>query len=372
MDEVQTVVVGAGVIGIAIARNLARQGHDVLILEAEERIAQHTSSRNSQVIHAGIYYEPGSWRAKLCIAGKIMLYDYCKDRHVPFENTQKLIVAAEENHLTKIPVLIANAEANGVNDLIQITATEAVSLEPALACRGAILSPSTGIVDVPAFILSLLGEAKAEGVFVALGSPLERVVLQNKGFELYVGDSDCTRLNCKNLVNAAGLGAWNVARSIEGFPSMDIPEQHFAKGSWFSMTGSAPFERLIYPVPDDESLGVHYTRDMGGGFRFGPDLKYLNPPHVDYSLGVDQSIAFEKSVQRWWPDLPISMMQPDGCGIRPRVLRDPNKQSDFVFLSPQDHGIEGLVQMFGVESPGLTSALAIANLVTELLEQPVN
>lgn len=372
MHEVQTVVVGAGVIGIAVARKLARQGHDVLILEAEQRIAQHTSSRNSQVIHAGIYYELGSWRAKLCVEGKKMLYNYCADRRVPFENTQKLIVATEENHLRKIPLLIKNAKANGVNDLTQITAAEAIALEPALACKGAVLSPSTGIIDAPAFISSLLGEAEVEGVFVALGSPLERVVLLDSGFELSCGDAHGTRLKCKNLINAAGLGAWNVARSIEGFPLIKIPEQHFAKGSWFSMTGPAPFERLIYPVPDDESLGVHYTRDLGGGFRFGPNLQYLDQPRVDYSMDADQANDFENSVRRWWPDLRSSEMQLDGCGIRPRVSRDPHRQSDFVFLGPSDHGIQGLVQMFGMENPGLTSALAIANLTGELLEPALN
>ncbi len=370
MDKIQTVVVGAGVIGIAVARKLAKAGHEVLLLEAEDRIAQHTSSRNSQVIHAGIYYTPGSWRAKLCMSGKQMLYDYCADRHVPFENTQKLIVAASESHLAKIPSLIANAVANGVHDLVEISAADAIVLEPELACHGAILSPSTGIVDAPAFILSLLGEAESEGAFVALGSPLERVVPVEGGFELHVGDADTTRLKCVNLINAAGLGAWDVARNIDGFPAARIPEQYFAKGSWFSVSGSAPFERLIYPMPDDESLGVHYTRDLGGGFRFGPDLQYLEPPCVDYSSDSSQANAFENSVRRWWPALPNGAMQPDGCGIRPRTARDGQLQSDFVFSGPGDHGITGLVQMYGVESPGLTSALAIAGVVAEMLEHP--
>lgn len=369
MDEIQTVVIGAGVIGIAVARKLAKAGHEVLLLEAEDRIAQHTSSRNSQVIHAGIYYTPGSWRAKLCVSGKQMLYDYCADRHVPFANTQKLIVAAGENHVAKIPTLIANAEANGVHDLVEISAADAIGMEPELACYGAILSPSTGIVDAPAFISSLLGEAESEGAFVALGAPLERIVPIDGGFELYVGDADGTQLKCVNLINAAGLGAWDVARNIEGFPAARIPEQYFAKGSWFSVSGPAPFERLIYPVPDDESLGVHYTRDLGGGFRFGPDLQYLDPPCVDYSLDSKQANAFERNVRRWWPGLPKGAMQPDGCGIRPRTTHDRQLQSDFVFSGPADHGVAGLVQMFGMESPGLTSALAIAAAVGNLLKQ---
>jgi L-2-hydroxyglutarate oxidase LhgO len=371
MDEIQTVVVGAGVIGIAVARKLALAGHEVLMLEAEDRIAQHTSSRNSQVIHAGIYYTPGSWRSKLCVRGKEMIYDYCADRHVPFENTQKLIVAAKEIHTSKIPSLIKNAEANGVHDLTEITAADAIALEPELSCHGAILSPSTGVIDAPAFILSLMGEAETEGVFVALRSPLERVVPVNNGFELYVGDADGTRLKCKNLINAAGLGAWDLARGIEGLAQAHIPEQHFAKGSWFSVTGPPPFQRLIYPVPDDESLGVHYVRDLGGGFRFGPDLQYLDSPVVDYAPDAAQAGAFESSVRRWWPSLPEGAMQPDGCGIRPRTARDGQLHSDYVFSGPSDHGLKGLVQMFGVESPGLTSALAIARVVVDLLEQPL-
>lgn len=368
MDSIQTVVVGAGVIGIAIARKLARNGHEVLILEAEDRIAQHTSSRNSQVIHAGIYYEPGSWRGKLCVSGKQMLYDYCADRHVPFENTQKLVVASRDSHVAKIPKLIENAKANGVNDLVQITAAEAVAMEPALACQGAILSPSTGIVDAPAFILSLLGEAEAEGAFVAFGSPIERVVPVLGGFELHVGDANKTLVKSQNLINAAGLGAWDVARSVEGVGLMHVPDQYFAKGSWFSMTGPAPFARLIYPFPDDESLGVHYTRDLGGGFRFGPDLQYLDALEIDYSQSEGKIQAFEGSVRRWWPDMPRGSMCPDGCGIRPRVSRDAARQSDFVFSGPADHGIAGLVHLFGIESPGLTSSLAVAAVVREMLD----
>ncbi|MDR6263678.1 NAD(P)/FAD-dependent oxidoreductase [Roseobacter sp. N2S] len=367
MDEIETVVVGAGVIGLAVARHLARAGQEVLVLEAETRIAQHTSSRNSQVIHAGIYYPQGSWRARLCVAGKRMLYDYCADRHVPFENTQKLIVATDASQLAKLPRLMENAAANGVGDLHQISAAAAAAMEPALACHGALLSPSTGIVDAPAFILSLLGEAESAGASLALGAPLERVFPTDSGFILHIGDADGTQLKCRNLVNAAGLGAWDVARGIAGLPATAVPNQSYAKGSWFSVSGAAPFQRLIYPVPDDESLGVHYVRDTGGGFRFGPDLRYLDPPRVDYSLDDKQAARFEQSVRRWWPDLPAGAMRPDSCGIRPRVLNDGGVQSDFVFSTAADHGIKGLVQLFGMESPGLTASLAIAQVVAAQL-----
>lgn len=366
MTEVQTVVAGAGVIGIAIARRLARAGHEVLILEAEDRIAQHTSSRNSQVIHAGIYYTPGSMRARLCVRGKEMLYDYCVERHVPHENTQKLIVAVNEEHLAKLPALVETAHINGAKDLVEISAKDAIALEPELQCVGAVLSPSTGIVDAPAFILSLLGEAEAAGAFVALGSPVQHVDVTTDGFSLSVGDVDATHLKCRNFINAAGLGAWDIARAIRG-AQVDVPEQHFAKGSWFSLSGAAPFERLIYPVPDDESLGVHYTRDLGGGFRFGPDLRYLEPPEIDYTVESEQAGLFEASVRRWWPAVPKGAMKPDGCGIRPRTARNPFNPSDFIISGPNQSGINGLVQLFGIESPGLTSSLAVAELVDELL-----
>lgn len=367
MADVQTVVVGAGVIGIAIARKLARAGHEVLILEAEEAIAQHTSSRNSQVVHAGIYYPAGSWRAQLCVAGKTMLYDYCRDRHVPFEITQKLIVAVEEDHVARLPTLVEKAAANGVTDLEMMSAADAMALELSLICKGAVLSPSTGIVDAPSFILSLLGEAEAAGAMVAFGSPLERVRPISDGFELSVRDADGTTLTCKTLINAAGLGAWDVANGIEGLDPAHVPKPYFAKGSWFGMTGSAPFQHLIYPVPDDESLGVHYTRDLGGGFRFGPDLEYLGHTELDYSIDGAKAAAFENSVRRWWPDLPQEALQPDSCGIRPRIMLDGKTQSDFMFLGPADHGVNGLVQLFGFESPGLTSSLAIARVVAQLV-----
>ncbi|WGI21666.1 NAD(P)/FAD-dependent oxidoreductase [Amylibacter sp. IMCC11727] len=367
MADVQTVVVGAGVIGIAIARKLARSGHDVLILEAEEKIAQHTSSRNSQVVHAGIYYPAGSWRAKLCVAGKTMLYEYCKGRHVPFEITQKLIVAVEDAHVARLPLLVEKAAANGVTDLVMLSAADAMALEPNLKCKGAILSPSTGIVDAPAFILSLLGEAEAAGAMLALASPLQAARPVTGGFELQVGDAQRTTLTCKNLINAAGLGAWDVAKGVDGLNPRHVPRPYFAKGSWFGMAGRAPFQHLIYPVPDDESLGVHYTRDLGGGFRFGPDLEYLGDSELEYSIDAEKADAFENSVRRWWPDMPQGMFQPDSCGIRPRIMLDGKTQSDFMFSGPKDHGIDGLLQLFGFESPGLTSSLAIADVVAQLM-----
>lgn len=364
-DHVQTVVVGAGVIGIAIARALARSGHEVVILEAEEQIAQHTSSRNSGVIHAGIYYAPQSLRARLCVSGKAMLYEYCKSRHVPYEKTGKLIVTTAPEQLGRLAALVKNARASGVDDLRIISADEAVALEPELACYGAITSPSTGIVDAPALILSLLGEAEAFGAIVALGSKLQQVAPVTEGFQLQI---DETSLTCSNLVNAAGLGAWGVARCFDGYPEALIPPQFFAKGRWYITGGKLPFQRLIYPMTDGNSLGVHFTRDLGGGFRFGPDLQYLDTPKVDYTMGESRAQAFEDSIARWWPGVPKGRMQPDSSGIRPRVTRAGTAQSDYHFAGPAEHGYKGLVHLFGMESPGLTSCLAIGEHVMEMVE----
>jgi len=362
--DFQTVVVGAGVIGLAIARTLARAGHEVLILEAEDRIGQHTSSRNSGVIHAGLYYPPASLRARFCVQGRDMLYDYCQSHHVPFEKTGKLVVATQPEQLVGLESLIANARACGVNDLQMVSAEDAQAMEPELACVGAVLSPSTGIVDASALMLSMLGEAEAGGAVLALGSRLERVVALDKGYRLSVVD---TKLTSLNLVNAAGHGSWDVVRGVAGFPASLVPEQHLAKGHWFSLAGKTPFQRLIYPLADGASLGVHFTRDLGGGSRFGPDLCFLDQQVVDYSFDANAT-AFEQSVARWWPGVPAGRLQPDGCGIRPRITRMGSALSDYLILGPEAHGLRGMVHLFGMESPGLTSCLAIADHVVEVMK----
>ncbi len=367
MDQIQTIVVGAGVIGLAIARKLARQGHEVLILEAETRVGQHTSARNSGVIHAGIYYRNQSWHGRLCAVGKDMLYNYCATRHVGHRKTGKLIVALTDDHLVRLPELIATAQGNGVNDLRQVSAKEAIAMEPELACKGAVVSPSTGIVDAPGLTLSLLGEAEAEGAVVALCAPLQSVRVVDGGFALRVGGTDATQIKCGNLINTAGLGAWDVARSIDQLHPSHIPQQYFARGCWFSGSGNAPFKRLIYPVPDDETLGVHYTSDLGGGFKFGPDLEWLDTPRIDYTLDDGKRAVFENTVRRYWPGLKAGSLQPESVGIRPKVCPRGADLSGFVFSGPEQHGLPGLVQLFGIESPGLTSCLAIAKHVAGLI-----
>lgn len=362
--DFQTVVVGAGVIGLAIARALARAGHEVLILEAEDRIGQHTSSRNSGVIHAGLYYPPNSLRARFCVQGRDLLYDYCRAHQVPFEQTGKLVVATQPAQLAGLESLIANARACGVDDLTMVSAKDAQAMEPALACVGAVLSPSTGIVDAPALMLSLLGQAEASGAVLALGARLQKVAALDAGYRLSV---DGTDLTCANLINAAGHGSWDVARQVQGFPADLVPAQHLAKGHWFSLTVKTPFQRLIYPLSDGASLGVHFTRDLGGGSRFGPDLQFLAQQQVDYSFQADPT-AFEASVARWWPAIPAGKLQPDGCGIRPRITRAGRALADFLIMGPEAHGLRGMVHLFGMESPGLTSCLAIADHVVKELK----
>jgi L-2-hydroxyglutarate oxidase LhgO len=362
--DFQTVVVGAGVIGLAIARALARAGHEVLILEAEDRIGQHTSSRNSGVIHAGLYYPPDSLRARFCVQGRDQLYAYCRSHHVPFEKTGKLVVATQVAQLAGLESLMANARACGVDDLQMVSAVDAQAMEPELACAGAVLSPSTGIVDAPALMLSLQGEAEAGGAVLALGSRLQRVVSLDKGYRLAVGG---TELTCENVINAAGHGSREVAKGVDGFPERLVPEQHLAKGHWFSLAGKAPFQRLIYPLSDGASLGVHFTRDLGGGSRFGPDLQFLAQQQVEYGFEA-KAAAFEASVSRWWPGISAGQLQPDGCGIRPRITRKGSALSDYLILGAQAHGLRGMVHLFGMESPGLTSCLAIADHVVEVMK----
>ncbi len=366
--HVQTVVVGSGVIGLAIARELARSGHEVLILEAEDAGGHHTSARNSQVIHAGMYYPEGSVRAKFCVDGNRRLYDFCRTRHVDHDRIEKLIVATDPVQLPTLKALHDRGHANGVTDLRMVSAKDAMAWEPELHCHGAILSPSTGIVDAAALMTALRGEAEAEGAAIAVLSPLEHVRLCQAGFALQIGDAGRTELSCTNLINAAGHGAWDVARNIDGFDKEKIPPQHLAKGCYFSLTGSkAPFERLIYPMPEAGFLGVHYVRDIGGRVTFGPNLIPMEGHNLDYSNDPSWIPAFESAIRNFWPGLKDGSLQPDTCGIRPRITPPGEPLADFMILAPSDHGIPGLVQLFGIESPGLTSSLSIAAYAAKLI-----
>lgn len=366
--HVQSVVVGSGVIGLAIARKLARAGHEVLILEAEDAWGHHTSARNSQVIHAGMYYAPGSLKARFCVEGRKRLYDFCQTRHIDHDRIEKLIVATAPDQMAALKAIHDRGHENGVTDLTFVTAEDAISWEPELACCAAILSPSTGIIDAPSFMNALLGEAEAAGAFIAYHSLLEKVVVTEKGFELSVGDATNTRMSCDHLINAAGHGCWDVARQTKGFDAALIPPQCLVKGGYVSLSGrKAPFERLVYPMPDGASLGVHYIRDIAGRVTFGPDVRVMDGLELDYSNDVSDLSAFEQAVRTYWPGLPDGALQPDTCGIRPRITPPGEPLADFMILGPKSHGVPGLVQLFGIESPGLTSSLAIAAYVAELV-----
>lgn len=363
MDQIETVVVGAGVIGLAIARHLAIHGHEVLILEAESAIGQHTSSRNSGVIHAGIYYAPGSDQQRLCMRGKDMLYDYCATRHVGHSRCGKLTVAPK-GRAGELQGLVDRGTANGLNDLYLVSKDELRELEPEVVGDGAMMSPSSGIVDAPELMLSLLGEAESAGAALALNAPLQRVRPNPSGFALEVG-GEATMIGCKNLINAAALGAWDVARAIEGFDPDLVPSQNLAKGSYFTVGRKSPFQALIYPLPQIGSLGIHSVLDMGGDTKFGPNVEWVKD--VDYSVDPSLLPAFEIEIRRYWPGLPEGLLQPESAGIRPRIWGPGEVKREFEFQGPAQHGFDGLINLFGFESPGLTSCLAIGEHVGAML-----
>ncbi len=364
MDKVECVVIGAGVIGLAVARRLAQAGREVIILEAAEGIGTVTSSRNSEVIHAGIYYSGGSLMARMCVGGRHVLYRYCRDHGIPHRNCGKLIVATSPKETEKLQSIRAHAEANGVLDLQPLSGAEARALEPALNCDAALLSPSTGIIDSHAYMLALRGDAEDAGAAFAFHTPLLGGRALAGRIELDAGGDAPIRLECRLLVNAAGLGATAVARSIGGMPIDLIPPAYLAKGNYFSCSVRAPFSRLIYPVPEPGGLGVHLTLDMAGQARFGPDVEWVDA--IDYAVDPARAERFYPAIRRYWPTLPDGALMPSYSGIRPKIVSPAVAAQDFLIQGPRDHGVDGLINLFGIESPGLTSSLAIADYVGEL------
>ena len=364
MEQMDCVVVGAGVVGLAVARALALQGREVLVLEGEPAIGTMTSSRNSEVIHAGIYYPQGSLKARLCVQGKQMLYDYCADRGIGHRRCGKLIVATAEAQVAALQGIIAKAAANGVNDLVLLTRDEARALEPALECVAAIHSPSTGIVDSHGLMLALQGDLENAGGMVAFNSPLARARVVADGIELYARDG--TELKARSVVNAAGLYAPLLAREFEGLAPEHVPGAWFCKGNYFTLAGRSPFSRLIYPVPEAAGLGVHLTIDLGQQAKFGPDVQWVESPD-DLVVDPARGDAFYAEVRKYWPALADGALQPGYAGMRPKINAPHEAARDFMIEGPQQHGVPGLVNLFGIESPGLTSSLAIGAHTARML-----
>jgi L-2-hydroxyglutarate oxidase LhgO len=368
VDSVEAVVVGAGVVGLAIAKALAEAGREVVVLEAEDAIGTHTSSRNSEVIHAGIYYPQGSLKARACIAGKQQLYEYCVARGIPHARCGKLIVATGEAQLGELQALQRKAHANGVTDVVWMSREQATALEPELHCAAALYSPSTGIIDSHALMLAYLGDAERAGAMLALKSPLERArVLDGRGFELEVGGAERMRIAARLLVNSAGLTAPSVARRIEGLDARFVPRELLAKGNYYSLAGKAPFSRLVYPVPEPGGLGVHITLDLGGQARFGPDVEWVE--RIAYDVDPARAARFYAAIRRYWPGLPDGALAPAYSGIRPKISGPQEPAPDFVVQGPAEHGVPGLVNLYGIESPGLTASLALADDVAALLQR---
>jgi len=361
VDELQAVVVGAGVIGLAVARALALHGREVVILEASDGIGTETSSRNSEVIHAGIYYPRQSLKAELCVRGKGLLYEYLAGRGLPHVRCGKLIVATSEEQIAELAVIRERAALNGVTDLAPLTAAEAKALEPALACTAALISPSTGILDSHAYMLALLADAEAAGAVLALRSRLRQASITAAGVELRVEAEEAISVRTPILVNCAGLHASAVAARIEGFPQERVPPTHFCKGNYYTLSRAAPFKRLIYPVPERAGLGVHLTLDLAGQGRFGPDVEWVD--HIDYSVDAARAASFYREVRKYWPGLRDGELAPGYAGVRPKLHTAAETARDFLIQGPRDHGIAGVVNLFGIESPGLTASLAIAERV---------
>lgn len=369
MDFVECIVVGGGVIGLAAARALALAGREVVLVETAGAIGTETSSRNSEVIHAGLYYPPGSLKARLCVPGRHALYDYCHERGIPHRRCGKLVVATSDAETATLGEIMERGLANGVDDLRMLTAAEAKALEPAVHCVAALYSPSSGTIDSHAFMQSLAGDAEAAGATIALRSPVVGGVVDARGVILSIGGDAPLDLGCRLLVNCAGLHATRLMASIEGFPAASIPELRLAKGSYFVLSGASPFSRLVYPVPVAGGLGVHLTLDLGGAARFGPDVEWIDA--IDYDVDPRRGAGFYEAIRRYWPALRDDSLHLGYSGIRPKASR-PGAEGDFIIEGAAAQGVPGVINLFGIESPGLTAALAIGDLVAAMARDEID
>jgi L-2-hydroxyglutarate oxidase LhgO len=367
VEKVDCVVVGAGVVGLACARALALAGREVIVLEAADMIGSETSSRNSEVIHAGLYYPTGSLKAKFCVAGKKFIYDYCAERGIKAWNCGKLVVACTDGQVAYLEKLKKQGNENGVDDLELIDGAAARRIEPQLSCVAALRSPSTGVVDSHSMMLAFQGDAEAHGAMIAFETPVLGGRVANDGIELEAGGASPMRLKASLVVNAAGLGAQKLARAIAGVPPGSVAPLHYAKGNYFALQGKSPFSRLIYPVPEKGGLGVHITIDLAGQAKFGPDVEWIE--EIEYDVDPSRCESFYAEVRKYWPGLPDGALVPAYAGIRPKIVPEGAPNPDFVVQGPETHGVPGYIALYGIESPGLTSSPAIADHVAELAER---
>lgn len=368
--DIQTVIIGAGVVGLACARALAKTGREVLIIERHDAIGTETSARNSEVIHAGIYYPKDSLKAKFCVAGRDMLYRYCAENGIDHKRTGKLIVATHEDQIPALRDIEKKARENGVNDLVWLDGDEATRREPALHCVAALESPSTGIVDSHQLMVTLLGEAEAGGATLALNTDVVAAKFENRIFTIDTRDRDGQEmsLTCAELLIAGGMHSQTLAHNFTGLPEASIPPQHYARGCYFTLSGKAPFSTLIYPAPEQAGLGIHLTLDLGGQARFGPDVTWVEKPNYDVS--EEKRAEFAAAIRKYYPALDENALQTGYAGVRPKIQAPGEAARDFLISDRDKHGIDGLVILYGIESPGLTACLAIADHVENVLSRP--
>ena len=364
-ENVDCVVIGAGVVGLAVARSIAQAGREVIILEKADAFGTETSSRHSEVIHAGIYYTPGSLKARFCVEGKRAMYAFCDDHGVEYRNCGKIIVATDDAQISELERLKANAAGNGVTDLEWMAPAQVTEMEPAVSCVGALWSPSTGILDSHSFMLALLGDAEAAGAFMALKCPVTGGQVMNDGIRIDCGGDAPMSLFANVVINSGGLWAQEIARLIGGIPENTIPPTYYCKGNYYTLSGKPPFGRPIYPVPEKAGLGVHVTVDLWGQVRFGPDVEWIDS--LDYDVDPGRADSFYGAVRKYFPDLENGAIQPGYSGIRPKIQAPGEPAKDFVIQGQDDHGVSGLVNLFGIESPGMTSSLAIAAHISRII-----
>ncbi|ARU16185.1 NAD(P)/FAD-dependent oxidoreductase [Croceicoccus marinus] len=366
VEQVDAIVVGAGVVGLAVARELALAGRAPLVLDGEAQFGSWTSSRNSEVVHAGIYYPPGSLKARLCVEGRDLLYGFCEARGVPHRRTGKIIFAHDDAQLAELDTIEARAARAGAHDLVRLSPREVLALEPELPCAGALLSPSTGIIDSHGLMLALLGEAEAHGAMLVTGSRVARIGRADGSWQIWLDGADEPAVSSPVLVNSAGLAAQELALATQGLDPAFVPPAFYARGVYFTYGGKVPFRHLIYPVPEPGGLGTHLTLDLAGQARFGPDVEWIDA--VDYAIDPGRHARFAAAAQRIWPALDASRLQAGYAGVRPKVTGPGEEAGDFVISGPADHGCSGLVNLFGIESPGLTSSMAIARMVAGMVD----